>query len=320
MAKHDLKNDKLQVNSISSTEVAKITATNTIQYSSERVLEDLDLVYWGFIKDLFPESGEYQIVTVGANVPLPADGAEGDIYFRPTNVGIEVYQKTTPDIWELKGTLTPGNLQTVTTAGLATTNSINFTGGGNTVDDNTMGLTVTRYATGQAFIKNKYNNNTALVSSVVFQNTGDLDLTAGGNNVRVRVRAAPNIGPLFYGRANYNGDYSAAGQLEDFWIPHWKFVKDYVDSSSGGAAKKVSLTVTGQPSISINWKTDIPSGETQTYQELFGDFGTFQLFQDPAASGNYSLQQPIVNMTLDAGTANVYTIQLDNFNSILLIS
>lgn len=55
-------------------------------------------------------AGEFQTVTVGANIPTNTEGIEGDIHLRNVEEAAEVYQKINANTWELKGTISSLNL------------------------------------------------------------------------------------------------------------------------------------------------------------------------------------------------------------------
>lgn len=108
MARHTLKAYIAQVARLVNKGFARITAESIITYDEAKEISGLDLVYWDFIKDRFPESGTYERVTVSGDMPPAAAGNEGDIHFRNTEEGTEIYQKVTPDTWELKGSISGG--------------------------------------------------------------------------------------------------------------------------------------------------------------------------------------------------------------------
>ena len=109
MARHTLKAFLIQVERLVNKLSSRIISESILTYNEPKNITGLDLVYWDYIKDMFPESGSFQNVTVSGAVPIPVAGAPGDIHFRNIVGGTEIYQKEDPETWTLAGTISGGS-------------------------------------------------------------------------------------------------------------------------------------------------------------------------------------------------------------------
>ncbi len=120
MAKHDLKANRIQVNTLETKEQEKTLVNNVLMYNEEKVLESLDLVYRKWVEDLVNQSlpeFEYQrqkyIIEVSGEESISIDwleprsdlddGSLADFYGRFPK--IELWQKSGSNFFQVQGNI-----------------------------------------------------------------------------------------------------------------------------------------------------------------------------------------------------------------------
>lgn len=120
MAKHDLKANRIQVNTLETKEQEKTLVNNVLMYNEEKVLESLDLVYRKWVEDLVNQSlpeFDYQrqkyIIEVENEESITIDwhetrsdlddGSLADFYGRFPK--IELWQKSGSDFFQVQGNI-----------------------------------------------------------------------------------------------------------------------------------------------------------------------------------------------------------------------
>lgn len=128
--------------------------------------------------------------------------------------------------------------------------------------------------------------------------------------LRIEKRPGESSNILVQPKLQYTEDPSVTQPYSGLEIPHWQWIKDYVDNASFDTFYSLLFT---PGNISLDWSTDIapdesggPSGET--YEERYGNTPQFQVWLQTSPN-NFSLETVPITMSLSGG--NIATVNID---------
>lgn len=113
--------------------------------------------------------------------------------------------------------------------------------------------------------------------------------------------------------------YTQQQQLTGLDLVYRDWVVDFVgEDEFEKGVKKTTFEISGQQSHVLNWQAPVVDFDGQSYADVYGDFANIEIWQD-TGSGEYFQVQGNISMTVLDGMADTYTIELDNFNTIIII-
>lgn len=129
-----------------------------------------------------------------------------------------------------------------------------------------------------------------------------------------RIRAKLFDGKIGHeSKSFYTNDYGTLDFTSDDDIPNVRAVKAWIGSGGGGTGVFIPVPFTNQTGITVNWQTDVPPGETETYVALMGNEipnPTVDSIPDSGSPNSFLRIPASMSFTTD-GDGTLLTLTLD---------
>lgn len=121
-------------------------------------------------------------------------------------------------------------------------------------------------------------------------------------------------------KLTYSIPHDDLGELDLVYKSWVMGILDDISPEFPQAARKIALKVSGQQTHTIDWEVARPELDGDSYRDRFGEVGSFEMWQNNG-TGNFYKVEFESSVTLDMfDRAEIYTFQLDGYESIIIIS